>query len=124
MGPNGPVTETSDMIKVAVDFYKDIFKKENNEGVVLEEGFWGEDELVTREESEQLEAPFTEEEVKKAVFSSYAEGAPGPDGLPFLFYQKFWDIVKGDLCRMFYALYEGKLELYRINFALVTLMPK
>jgi hypothetical protein len=36
-----------------------------------------------------LTAPFTESEIKEAVFSCYAEGAPGPDGLSFLFYQKF-----------------------------------
>jgi hypothetical protein len=41
------------------------------------------------EENIALQAPFLEEEVKAAVFSSYSEGAPGPDGLPFLFFQKF-----------------------------------
>ena len=28
-GPNGPVTEVDEMMKVASDFYKDLFKKEN-----------------------------------------------------------------------------------------------
>lgn len=32
-----------------------------------------------------LESPFTEE-VRKAIFGSYADGAPRPDGLPFLFF--------------------------------------
>lgn len=52
-------------------------------------------------------APFTEEEIKNVVFSCYAEGAPGPDGLPFLFYQKFWDLVKGDLVSMFEDFHKG-----------------
>jgi hypothetical protein len=34
-----------------------------------------------------LQAPFTEE-VKQAVFGIYSDEAPGPDGLPFMFYQK------------------------------------
>ena len=33
-----------------------------------------------------LQAPFSQAEVKEAVFSSYSDGAPGPDGFPFLFY--------------------------------------
>lgn len=40
-------------------------------------------------ENEWLEAPFSEFEVKDVVFSSYAKGAPGPDGFSFLFYQVF-----------------------------------
>lgn len=31
------------------------------------------------------------------VFDSNADGAPGPDGLPFSFYPKYWDVVKPDL---------------------------
>ena len=48
-----------------------------------------------------LTAPFTELEIKDAVFSCYADGAPGPDGISFLFYHKFWDVLKKDLVNMF-----------------------
>jgi hypothetical protein len=44
---------------------------------------------VQPEENVVLEAPFREDEVRHANSSSYAEGAPRPDGLTFLFYQKF-----------------------------------
>jgi hypothetical protein len=47
-----------------------------------------------------LEAPFSEKEVKDAVFSSYAECAPGPEGFSFLFYQVFWDLIKTDLLKL------------------------
>ena len=69
-----------------------------------------------------LEAPFTEEEVREAVFSSYAEGAPGPDGFSFLFYQEFWDLI--DLMNLIKNFEEGGLNLERINFAMITLIPK
>jgi predicted nucleotidyltransferase len=36
-----------------------------------------------------LDKDFSEEEVKVVVFGSYAEGAPGPNGFSFLFYQSF-----------------------------------
>jgi hypothetical protein len=71
-----------------------------------------------------MEATFTEEEVKKAVFESYAEGAPGPDGLSFMFYQHFWDFIKGNLMEMFDDFHRGRLDIYRWNFALITVIPK
>jgi hypothetical protein len=62
--------------------------------------------------------------VKTAVFGSYADGAPGPDGIPFMFYQKFWDVIKLDLINMFNAWFDDNLDLYRLNFAMITLIPK
>ena len=61
------------------------------------DGFWDPEDKVSDEQNAFLHVDFTEQEVKEAVFSSYAEGAPGPDGLSFLFYQKYWDINKDDL---------------------------
>ena len=71
-----------------------------------------------------LVAPFSEAEIKEAIFSCYPEGAPGPDGLPFLFYQKFWGLIKKDLVEMFEDFHKGQLDLHRLNCALVTLIPK
>jgi hypothetical protein len=67
---------------------------------------------------------FTEEEIRNAVFRSYAEGAHGPYGLSFMFYQTFWDIVKLDLIAMLNAWRGDNLDLYRLNFAMITLIPK
>ena len=71
-----------------------------------------------------LDAEFSEKEIRDAVFGSYAEGAPGPDGFPFLFYQKFWELIKNDLFAMFRDWQAGKLDIFRLNFSLLTLIPK
>lgn len=71
-----------------------------------------------------LQKPFTEEEVKKAVMDSYSDGAPGPDGISFMFYQNFWDLIKEDLMALFDDFYLGKLDIYRLNFAILSLIPK
>jgi len=76
-------------MKIVVDFYKVFFAKEEDVGVRLGSSFWNSSDKVTPEENLILTAPFTKEEIKEAVFGSYAEGAPGPDGLSFIFYQKF-----------------------------------
>ena len=48
--------------------------------------------------------------MKEAIFSSYPDGAPGPDVIPFLFYQHFWDLVKNDLLDIFQAFHRGELD--------------
>ena len=90
----------------------------------MNQNFFSEGEKVTPEENNTLEAPFSEEEVKQAVFDSYSDGAPGPDGIPFFFYQNFWELVKNDLMNMFSDFHRGELSIHRLNFAMLTLIPK
>jgi len=123
-GPEGPFVEQKAMMEVAVNFYKDLFKNEGRPNIHLADDFWNHNEKITEVENNVLTAPFTELEIKEAVFSCYAEGAPGPDGISFVFYHKFWDLVKGDLVNMFNEFFSGELDLYRLNFAMISLIPK
>lgn len=112
------------MMNIAVDYYKNLFAKEVESGVELSQDFWDNEDKVSEDENKLLTAPFSEEEIKAALFSCYAEGAPRPDGLSFIFYHKFWDLIKGDLVDLFADFHKGSLDLSRLNFALVTLIPK
>jgi hypothetical protein len=51
-------------------------------------------------------------------------GVPGPDGLSFLFFQQFWDVIKDDLMNLVLDFQRGDLDLFRINFATLTLISK
>lgn len=90
----------------------------------LSGSFWEDSQKVTGEENDLLTASFSEKEIKEAIFSCYAEGALGLDGLSFLFYQKFWEIIKKDVVALFEDFHRGELDIRRLNFALVTLIPK
>ena len=83
-GPDGPLTETNEMLDLASDFYKNLFGYEESLDVSLDETFWSEEDKVTQAENLMLQSPFSEE-IKKAVFDSYSEGAPSPNGLSFLY---------------------------------------
>jgi hypothetical protein len=48
------------MLEHAVNFYKNLFGKEPSYGVRLKDDFWDEDDLVTVDENEALQAPFDE----------------------------------------------------------------
>jgi hypothetical protein len=123
-GPNGPTSDLGEMLEIATSFYKNLFQAEDRVGIALTEDFYSQEEKVSDQDNEMLDAPFTEEEIKADVFSSYFDGAPGPDGLSFMFYQKFWDLVKKNIFALFSDLQKGKLDLYRLNFVVLSLIPK
>ena len=50
--------------------------------------------------------------------------APSTDGFPAEFYQNFWDVIQSDLMAMFGSLHAGQLELFRLNFGEIILLPK
>src|SRR5438128_12338359 len=80
--------------------------------------------VVSDEENAFLTAPFTEDEVWKAVFQMEHNKAPGPDGFPAEFYQNFWEVIKPDLMELFGFLHAGQLDLFRLNFGEIILLPK
>ena len=71
-----------------------------------------------------ITGPFSLKEIRKATFDLGADKAPGPDGFPIFFFQKFWDEVKNDLANLCEDLYVGKANLERINWASIALIPK
>jgi hypothetical protein len=73
---------------IATDFYKNLFGMRINQ-ISTSNSFWREEEKVTVEENALLTSPLSEEEIKNVIFRSYADGALGPHGFPFLFYQRF-----------------------------------
>jgi hypothetical protein len=71
-----------------------------------------------------LEAEFSEEEILRAIHGSYAEGTPRPDGFSFMFYQKFWSVIKKDFMAIVRGFERGDANLARFNYAKIILIPK
>jgi hypothetical protein len=79
---------------------------------------------LTNAENNFLIADFDEKEVLTAINQMERNKAPGPDGFPAEFYQQFWHLIKHDLMPLFHQLYSGVLPLYKLNFGIITLLPK
>jgi hypothetical protein len=88
-GPDGMANNTSNILKVASEYYKDLFRYEPRPNVNIDVEFFSREEKLGAEDREMLENAFSKEEIKRAVFESYSDGAPGPDRLSFMFYQRF-----------------------------------
>jgi hypothetical protein len=67
---------------------------------------------------------FSFEEIKNVVFSLKHNSAPGSDGIPSQFFQEFWETIKYDLFNLFKSFHDGTLNIERLNFWTVTLIPK
>jgi hypothetical protein len=66
-----------------------------------------------------LIAPFTMDEVRKAVFQMDRNKAPGPDGFPAKFYQTFLKVIKDDLLALFADFHNDTLPVYSLNLGLL-----
>jgi hypothetical protein len=58
------------------------------------------------------------------VFDLKHNSAPGPDGLPAELFQDFWELIKLDLWDLFKDFSNGTLDIARLNYGVVILLPK
>ncbi|KAE8786138.1 hypothetical protein D1007_40041 [Hordeum vulgare] len=93
-------------------------------GTSLCEDFWPPADQVSDVENAELTLPFSLEEVGHAIASMKACSAPGPDGLPVIFFQRFWETMRPVIMPMFQEFYIGTLHMGRINFGVIDLIPK
>jgi hypothetical protein len=68
--------------------------------------------------------PISIQEIKNVVFSLPKDKANGPNGFPIEFFQEYWEFISDDLHSMVTAFYHNRLDLWRINQAYITLIPK
>jgi hypothetical protein len=79
---------------------------------------------VTNEMNQALVSHFIEDEVILAMKQMAPLKAPGPDGMPPVFYQSYWHVVGKDItAAVLYCLHSGKL-LPSLNHTYVKLIPK
>uniref|UniRef100_A0A0A9GRN8 Reverse transcriptase domain-containing protein n=1 Tax=Arundo donax TaxID=35708 RepID=A0A0A9GRN8_ARUDO len=50
--------------------------------------------------------------------------AAGPDVFPVEFFQNCWGIIKNDILNMFNDFFNGTLDVNRLNYGIITLIPK
>jgi hypothetical protein len=68
--------------------------------------------------------PFTEEEVKNAVWDCDSYKSPGPDGITFGFLKDFWDMLKSDVMRFLVEFHRNGKLAKGINSTFIALIPK
>lgn len=81
------------MTDTAMDYFDNIFSSSNLSQVDIDYITFAVDPVVDVQMNQSLCAPFTSDDIKRAVFDMHPSKAPGPDEFTTLFYQKLWPIV-------------------------------
>lgn len=79
--------------------------------------------MVTDEEHDALILSFTEEEIEFALRSMKSEIVLGPDGLPVIFFKKL-GMSKEVVCGIVNGFALGTVDIARLNYAILSLIPK
>ncbi|RYQ97763.1 hypothetical protein Ahy_B08g093845 [Arachis hypogaea] len=79
---------------------------------------------LSYEEQNQLGRMVTVEEIQSSMFSMGAWKAPGPDGLPPMFYQSNWESVKTSVENWVFWVFNNHEEIKVANSTYISLIPK
>ena len=74
--------------------------------------------------NEELLRPFDVSEVQFALKQMDSDTAPGPGGLPPMFYKKFWSKIGHDISRAVLAVLNSGTIPNDLNHTFLTLIPK
>lgn len=116
------VAKAAGIHSLVTDYYKSFFM--SHAGDRYEELLQHIPTKVTEEMNGELLKDYSDEEIKQARDSMGDLKAPGPDGMPALFYKKYWGIVGQDVVREVKSLLNGGEMPSNWNDTVVVLIPK
>lgn len=116
------VYSTSEFIKIASDYFGKLFFASE---MGSDEHLFG---LVEKRVSDSMNArllqQFTETDVANAVKSTTPLKAPGVDGFPVIFFQRYWHIIGKEISTYCLSILHGQTEIGDINKTRIVLIPK
>ncbi|XP_058783870.1 uncharacterized protein LOC131658613 [Vicia villosa] len=77
-----------------------------------------------RRQTNRIKKLMDAREVKAAVFQMHPNKAHGPDGLPAVFFQRFWNIVGGEVTNSALSILNNGQDTTLINSTFIALIPK
>ena len=112
-----------EVTKCIKDFYENLYSKQKENMETPDESYYDECPKLVPESKESMEKEVTLDELKIAL-SSCKDSSPGPDGIPYTVYKKFWDITGPIILNSWkYSIEMGHLPPSQLESA-ITILPK
>jgi ribonuclease HI len=116
------ISEEEDIARIFTEFFQNLFTSSEpsriDEAVNVVQG------RVTERMRGILNQTFSREEVFVALKSMKPTAAPGPDGMPAIFYQKYWHIVGDEISFLVLNVLNNGGDLSNLNHTFLCLIPK
>ncbi|XP_073353989.1 uncharacterized protein [Aegilops tauschii subsp. strangulata] len=123
MRPDGSLTEDNQEMEGLVNaFYMNLYSSEGVQN--MERVIDAVPRRVSEEMNVKLNAAYTQEEVKVALFQMFPVKSPGPDGFPAHFFQRHWGVCGEEVTNMVLRIVEGTESTESINETILVLIPK
>ncbi|KAH1056304.1 hypothetical protein J1N35_034369 [Gossypium stocksii] len=116
------ITKALDIDETAILFFQQLFT--TNGGGDASHLLINIDVRISTVVNEGLLSPFKEEGIRAALNGMGPTKAPGPDGFPALFFQRYWHIVRKDVVDHCLGILNDNKEVESINKTNIVLIPK
>ena len=112
------------LLQHASEYYANLFGPPIDYYIQLDSDMWEDISKVGENDNQLLCKPFSEDEIKNALWQMEKNKASSPDKIPIEFCQHCWAIVKKDIVQLFDDFFHHKVDISRINYGIITLLPK
>ena len=111
-----------DIANVATDYFRELFTtssltRDNEVADLIPR-------KITEEMNEYLTKEFHKEEIFQVIHSMHLTKALGLDGMPVIFYQKYWDIIGDDVSKKILTILNSNAPMADLNKTNIALIPK
>ena len=110
--------------KLFLDFYKKHLGASMKRHLAVKKRIVKQGRILSKEQKEKLTLNFSDEDIRKAIFTISGVKSPGPDGYSAYFYHDSWDIVGESVIAAVQSCLEAGKILREINNTAITLIPK
>lgn len=122
------VTDRKGIQDVMMEFFGNIFR--TNVGAIDEEQSSGSYQFnapllrISPQQADDLQQQVSSQEIRQAVMQMSPLKAPGPDGIPAIFYQRHWNLVGPSVTAAVQYFFDNGHILREWNSTLICLIPK
>lgn len=111
------------LLAYATEYYIELFGPAPDYNIQINESLWEGAIRLFELDNEQFCRPLSKADIWNALSQMEKNKAAGPDSIPIEFYQAYWQIVKSDIIQLFADFHQGRVDISRINYGIITLLP-